>query len=238
MSLPRYTLILPAAGSSSRFGSNKLLASLGGETVFARTLSAFLHHPSLAGVVVASSQPNALRQASIKTLDLFESRNIPVKFVPGGDCRAQSVANAAAASSEDVEWLAVHDAARPLVSRALIDRTLMAAMEQGAAAPAMPVVATIKQTGGPLPAAVVQTLPRETLFALQTPQIVRRAALLDAIARTPQPLSRITDDLQLIELAGGTTWLVPGEEYNIKLTNASDLSMAEAMLRALAAAAT
>jgi CTP:molybdopterin cytidylyltransferase MocA len=60
--LPRFTLILPAAGGSTRFGSNKLLASLAGEPVIARTISAFLDHPSLAGIVIAASQPNAIRQ--------------------------------------------------------------------------------------------------------------------------------------------------------------------------------
>ena len=230
MNLPRFTLILPAAGTSSRFGSNKLLASLGGETVFSRTLSAFLDHPSLAGVVVSSQHPNALRQASIKTLDKFEARGIPVQFVAGGDCRAQSVANAAAAAPEDVEWLAIHDAARPLVSRELVDRTIEAADGYGAAAPALAVTSTVKQTSGALPSQVVRTIPRETLWAVQTPQVLRRAALLDAIARCPVPMTSVTDDLQLIELTGGSTWLVPGDERNIKLTTTADLLLAETLL--------
>lgn len=233
MTLPRFTLILPAAGTSSRFGSNKLLASLAGETVFARTLMAFADHPALAGVVVASQHPNVLQQAAIRSLEQYAARNVPVSFVPGGDCRAQSVANAAAAAAAaaDVEWLAVHDAARPLVSRALIDSTLEAAASHGAVAPAMPVTTTVKQTEGPLPSRVIQTIPRQTLWALQTPQVVRRQALLDAVARCPIPLAEVTDDLQLIELAGGQTLLVPGEERNLKLTTAGDLSVAELLLK-------
>ncbi|QOV90315.1 2-C-methyl-D-erythritol 4-phosphate cytidylyltransferase [Humisphaera borealis] len=230
MTLPQFTLVLPAAGTSSRFGSNKLLASLGGETVFNRTLNAFLAHPALAGVVVATQDPNALRQASIRTLDKFEARGIPVQFVAGGDCRAQSVANAVTAAAADIEWIAVHDAARPLVSAELINRTLLAAVEHGAAAPAMAVTSTVKQTAGPLPAQVLRTISRETLWALQTPQIARRSALLDSIGRCPVPLSSVTDDLQLIELNGGDTWLVVGDERNIKLTTSSDLAIAESLL--------
>jgi 2-C-methyl-D-erythritol 4-phosphate cytidylyltransferase len=104
--MTRFTLILPAAGNSSRFGSNKLLASLGGETVFARTLAAFADHPALAGVIVASQHPNVLQQAAVKVVARIEARGVPVLFVPGGDSRAQSVANAANAANPDVEFLA------------------------------------------------------------------------------------------------------------------------------------
>lgn len=230
MTSSRFTLILPAAGTSSRFGSNKLLAPLGGEPVFSRTLLAFLDHPSLAAVVIASMHPNALRQAAVKALARAESQGIDVQFVEGGDCRAQSVANAVAASPADVEWLAIHDAARPLVSRELIDLTLNQALARGAAAPAVPVTSTVKEAIGPLPAPVTRTVSRQTLWALQTPQIVRRNDLLDALARCPAPLSQITDDLQLIELAGGQTWLVAGDDRNLKLTTAGDLAVAESFL--------
>jgi 2-C-methyl-D-erythritol 4-phosphate cytidylyltransferase len=162
----------------------------------------------------------------------MESRGVPVTFAAGGANRAESVRNAVAATPADVEWVAVHDAARPLVSRGLIDAVLAAAGEHGAAAPALPVALTIKQTAGPLPAAVVRTLPRATLFALQTPQVARRADLIDALGRRLLPPAEVTDDLQLIELAGGQTWLVAGEDRNLKLTTAGDLAVAEAYLRA------
>jgi len=230
MTTSRFTLILPAAGSSSRFGTNKLLAPLGGEPVFSRTLLAFLDHPSLAAVVIASMHPNALRQAAVKALARAESQGIDVQFVEGGDCRAQSVANAVAASRPDVEWLAIHDAARPLVSRPLIDATLAAAVARGAAAPAVAVTSTVKEATGPLPAKVIRTIPRQSLWALQTPQVIRRTQMLDAIAGCRVPLSEVTDDLQIIELAGGETWLVPGDERNLKLTTAGDLAVAETLL--------
>ena len=132
----------------------------------------------------------------------------------------------------EIEWVAVHDAARPLVSQELIDRTLAAAVEHGAAVPALPVHLTIKQATGPLPARVERTIPRQTLWAMQTPQIMRRAALLEAFEKCPLPLDQVTDDVQLIELAGGAVWLVEGEERNLKITTASDLKIAELHLRA------
>ena len=233
--LPRFTLILPAAGSSLRFGSNKLLASLAGEPVIARTIAAFLDHPSLAGIVIAAHQPNAIRQACVRVFDRAEAKGVPITFAPGGDCRADSVRNALRLAGTAIDWVVIHDAARPLVSRMLIDATLAAAVRYGAATPALPVTLTIKETAGPLPAAVVRTLPRQSLWAIQTPQVARRAALLDAAERCPVPLTAVTDDLQLLELAGQPTWLIPGDERNLKLTTAMDLPLAEAFLHAAAA---
>src|SRR4051812_738307 len=160
MSLPRFTLILPAGGSSSRFGSNKLLAMLAGEPVIARSLAGFLDIPSLARVVIACSQPNLIRQACVRAIDRFERAGIAVDFAPGGPTRAESVGSALKAAPADVEWAAIHDAARPLISRDLIEQTLASAVEHGAATPALPVPLTIKEAAGPLPAKVNRTLPR------------------------------------------------------------------------------
>jgi 2-C-methyl-D-erythritol 4-phosphate cytidylyltransferase len=120
----------------------------------------------------------------------------------------------------------VHDAARPLVSQALIDETLAAAVAHGAAVPALPVNLTIKQAPAPLPAKVQRTVPRADLWAMQTPQIVRAADLRDAFARCPIRLDQVTDDVQLLELIGKEVWLVPGEENNLKITTPLDLQIA------------
>src|SRR4029079_17753551 len=107
---------------------------------------------------------------------------------------AESVWAALRRVPADVEWVAIHDAARPLVSQELIDRTLAAAVEHGAAAPALAVPWTVKQASGVLPAKVERTVPRESLFALQTPQIIRRANLLAAFEQLANyPLQHVTD---------------------------------------------
>src|SRR3954452_13579805 len=98
MSLPRFTLILPAGGSSSRFGSNKLLAMLSGQPVIARTLGCFLDHPSLATVVIATSASDVIRQACAPRLEEAERRGLPVIFAAGGATRAESVRSALAAA--------------------------------------------------------------------------------------------------------------------------------------------
>jgi 2-C-methyl-D-erythritol 4-phosphate cytidylyltransferase len=153
-----------------------------------------------------------------------------VQFCRGGDTRAHSVWNALQRVNSDVEWVAVHDGARPLVSEALIGRTLAAAADHGAAVPALPVALTIKEAAGPLPAKVERTVPRERLWAMQTPQIARRVDLIRAFETCPIPLSQVTDDVQLIELAGGEVWLVEGEERNLKITTRVDLRVAEQWL--------
>jgi 2-C-methyl-D-erythritol 4-phosphate cytidylyltransferase len=218
--MPLFTAILPAAGSSTRFGPgrDKLRETLLGKTILQRSVDAFLERDDVAAVVIPSRE-----QVHVSGDRIIQCA--------GGATRAHSVLEGLKASPAHVEWVAIHDAARPLVSQDLIDNTLAAAIEHGAAVPAMAVHLTIKQAVGPLPAKVQRTIPRQELWAMQTPQILRRQALLDAFARSPIPLDQITDDTQLIELAGGEVWLVPGEERNLKITTAADLRLADMYLR-------
>lgn len=217
--MERFAVIIPAAGSSTRFGAgrNKLLEPLAGETVLGRSIAAF-KRPDVAGIFLATGISDFIFDKS-------------VVLCSGGSCRAASVRNALDAVPREIEWVAVHDAARPLVSGGLITRTFAAAIQYGAAVPAMPVTLTIKQADGPLPARVQRTLPRQTLWAMQTPQVMRRVDLVDAFARCPLPLDQITDDVQLLELAGRDVWLVAGEERNLKITTWPDKLVAEAILR-------
>jgi 2-C-methyl-D-erythritol 4-phosphate cytidylyltransferase len=227
--MPDFSVILPAAGRWTRFGGpiSKLLQPLGDRPVLAWTLSAFLQRDDVRQVVVATVEPDAIRDCakSIKRSALAK-----LQICPGGFCRADSVRLAALASDASNEWIAVHDAARPLVSQTLIDRMFQAALAHGCAAAALPVHLTIKRAAGPLPAEVRQTVPRQELWAMQTPQAMRRQDLLDAFAKCPIPLDQITDDVQLLELAGKPVWLVEGEEKNLKITTPLDLQIAEALL--------
>jgi 2-C-methyl-D-erythritol 4-phosphate cytidylyltransferase len=218
--MPEFAVIIPAAGTSSRFGGprNKLLETLAGEPVIARTVRAFLSRQDCAAVVL----PTGLDE--LRTLLPADPR---LSVCPGGASGAHSVLSGLRAVPNATEWVAVHDGARPLVSDDLIDRTLAAARLHGAAVPALPVHLTIKQARGPLPARVERTIPRDQLWAMQTPQVMRRADLLRAFDACPIPLAQVTDDVQLIELAGGEVWLVPGEERNLKITTPTDLRIAE-----------
>ncbi|HTL30578.1 MAG TPA: 2-C-methyl-D-erythritol 4-phosphate cytidylyltransferase [Tepidisphaeraceae bacterium] len=218
---PRIAVILPAAGQSTRFGKDKLQERLGDRTVLSRSIEAFTKRNDVAQIIIATSK--AAQSPGAPGPGGIDRR---IKACAGGSNRAESVLNALRATDPTIEWIAVHDAARPLVSQQLIDRTLAAAIEHGAAVPAMPVHLTIKKARGPLPARVEQTIPRHELWSMQTPQIARRAALLEAFERCPIPLDQITDDMQLLELAGQEVWLIPGEEQNLKITTPVDLELA------------
>jgi len=225
------TVILPAAGRSLRFGrgENKLLEPLGKTTVIAHTVDAFARRGDVDSVVIATSTDPSVRQ-SLAEFETRRSGRAPVIYCLGGESRAQSVRRALDCVSDRVEWVAVHDAARPLVSQQLIDRCFEAALQHGAAAPALAVAQTVKQANGPLPARVERTVPRAPLWAMQTPQVMRRRALLEAFEACPLPLEQVTDDLQLLELAGQEAWLVAGEERNLKITSSADLRIAELFL--------
>jgi 2-C-methyl-D-erythritol 4-phosphate cytidylyltransferase len=224
-----FALILPAAGRSTRFGGprNKLLEPLAGVPVIARALAPFLARADLSAVLVPCADAAGLADAL--------PADPRIACCPGGATRAHSVLEALQRVDESVEWVAVHDAARPLTSPALIESTLAAARLYGAAVPALPAALTVKQADGPLPAKVQRTLPRHTLWSMQTPQVMRRADLLDAYARCPIPLEQVTDDVQLLELSGHDVWLVPGEERNLKMTTAVDVHLAAYWLSADAA---
>jgi len=218
-----FAVVIPAAGTSTRYGGarNKLLETLGGEAVIARTVRAFLARRDVARVIL----PTGLGE--LREILPPDER---VVLCEGGETRAHSVWRGLKEAPESVQWVAVHDGARPLVSQGLIDRTFLAAEAHGAAVPALPVALTIKEALGPLPARVERTVPRERLWAMQTPQVAGRAALLRAFEACPIPLGQVTDDVQLIELAGGDVWLVPGEERNLKITTRMDLRVAEMIL--------
>src|SRR3954467_9192356 len=155
--MPPFAVIIPAAGSSSRFGGpkNKLLESLAGQVVLARTVNAFLARPDVHALVLPTSLPD---------LAAILPNNPRIHLCPGGATRAHSVLNGLRAVPDTLEWVAVHDGARPLVPQDLIDRTLAAAVQYDAAAvPALPVSLTIKEAAGPLPARVEKTIPRAHL---------------------------------------------------------------------------
>jgi 2-C-methyl-D-erythritol 4-phosphate cytidylyltransferase len=226
--MSRFALILPAAGRSIRYGGgfSKLMANLNGMPVIARAVRPFLGRTDLAKIIIPCTEPVILEE-TLRSAGAWDSR---IEFCAGGASRADSVCQALLRAPQDVEWIAVHDAARPLVSPQLIEATLRAAQEHGAAVPALPAALTIKQATGPLPARVERTLPRQSLWTMQTPQIMRRHDLLRAYHSCRLPLDQVTDDVQLLELAGNEVWLVAGEERNLKITTPMDLRLAELWL--------
>jgi 2-C-methyl-D-erythritol 4-phosphate cytidylyltransferase len=151
--------------------------------------------------------------------------------VAGGAVRSESVLRALEAAGED-PVVVVHDAARPLASPALFTRALAALADSGADAviAAIPVTDTIKEVAPGSPT-VLSTLDRRRLWAVQTPQVFRRAALVGALAGvSAETLAAATDDAWLIEQAGGRVDVVPGEAENLKVTVPADIRLAELIL--------
>ncbi len=223
---PYCSALIAAAGSSHRMeGENKLLIPLGGKPVLVHTLQAMEAAQSIQEIVIAAREEDIVRFAELcKTYGIEK----PVKVVIGGKTRAESVLRAALEANEEADLLAVHDGARPFASPELIDTVVEAARVNYAAAPAIPVKDTIKVATGGI---VRETPDRETLFAVQTPQVFDAQLLRAALQSTVDSGKAITDDCSAVELLGKEIYLTEGSEENIKITTPLDLFLAEAILK-------
>jgi 2-C-methyl-D-erythritol 4-phosphate cytidylyltransferase/2-C-methyl-D-erythritol 2,4-cyclodiphosphate synthase len=218
------TAIIAAGGRGLRFGAAepKQLLRVDGRPILERSVTAFVMHPAVHEVIVAlpadlaADPPSYLRDA-IK----------PLRVVPGGARRQDSVANAFAAASKASDVIVVHDAARPFVSADVIARTIAAAHETGAAVAAVQASDTVKRAKPGNVAVVAETLPRDTIFLAQTPQAFRRDVLAEAL----KVADAVTDEASLAERAGYAVQIVDGDATNIKITTADDLPIAEAIAR-------
>ena len=223
-------VVIPAAGSGRRMGGvRKQFLELAGEPVLLRTLRPFLAHESVGWVVVAlhaedlADPPVWLRDADAR-----------VTLVEGGADRASSVMRALEAVPEQAAIVLVHDAARPLVSRALIDRTIAGVAEGQGAIAALPMSDTVKRVVGDH---VVETADRAELYRAQTPQAFPRALLADAYRAAAMMGRTATDDATVVERYGGRVIVVEGEAENLKVTEPADLAIATALIERRAARA-
>jgi 2-C-methyl-D-erythritol 4-phosphate cytidylyltransferase len=237
----RYWLVMPAAGSSQRFGGaqHKQFAPLAGTTVLDLALRPFLADQRCAGaaLVLAAGQ---LERARIRCGD-----DLRLLRVAGGARRCDSVLCGLAAlapRAAAADWVLVHDAARPCLSAADLEQLLAAG--QGHAVGALlatRVSDTIKQAGKPADSAQSavcseQTIDRELLWQAQTPQMFRYAALCAALRGALAAGRAPTDEAQAFEWLAAKPLLVPARFSNIKITTAEDLVIAGALLAARAAA--
>lgn len=224
---PRCAALVAAAGSSTRMGGvNKLLQPLDGVPVLVRTLTALQVSQGVDEIIVAAREEDILEISQLcRTYGLAKC----AKVVRGGENRVHSVLLAALEASPDMELLAVQDGARPLVTPELIDRVIAAAARCSAAAPAVAVKDTVKafREGG----AVEETLDRERLRAVQTPQVFEASLLKAALQSALEQGVPVTDDASAVERLGKTVFLVDGEEENLKITTPLDMVLAEAVLQ-------
>jgi 2-C-methyl-D-erythritol 4-phosphate cytidylyltransferase len=224
--------ILPAAGLGTRMAGPqpKQFLSLGGVPILIHSLRAFASVPRISHIVVAVRKPELERVQAQITEHGFAGR---VQVVEGGDNRQESVAHALGAiqaAPEDV--VLVHDAVRPLIDAATIDRTIDAVQQHGAAIVGLPAVDTIKQVERTAHGALItSTIPRESIVYAQTPQGFRFGLLQSAFAEATADGFVGTDEASVVERAGHPVAVVPGSPLNLKITQPGDLELAEFYLR-------
>jgi 2-C-methyl-D-erythritol 4-phosphate cytidylyltransferase/2-C-methyl-D-erythritol 2,4-cyclodiphosphate synthase len=219
----RVTAIIAAAGAGRRLGGPKpkQLIDIGGGTMLHHSVTAFYRHPRVSDIVVVLPK----EQSSFVLVAGEANDRPPIRVVSGGDRRQDSVANGFDAVEADADVVLIHDAARPFVSAGLIDRTIDAAAAHGAAIAALQSRDTIKRVDAS--GAIVDTIPRETIYLAQTPQGFRRDVLAKAIAIGRGGVDA-TDEAMLAERAGYTVHVVDGEAGNVKITTEDDLAAARA----------
>ena len=221
-----FAVILPAAGNSSRFRGfeqKKPFVDLAGEPVWRRTVRAFGKRQDVTQILLILADSDRT-----EFIERFGEHLGGVEVVGGGPSRAESVVNGLRALRESVEFVAVHDAARPLITKRVIDSVFAAAVATGAAIPGVPITSTVKRIDEE--GQVDATIDRLHLMLAQTPQTFARQVLLDAYTLARQDLLDYTDEASLIEATGHPVTVTKGSWDNIKITTEDDFHMAETIL--------
>lgn len=227
--MPSLSVILPAAGASRRFHDKnykKPFAPLGGKAVWLHSAEKFLNRKEVKQLIVVVAEAdreefNRKFGANVAILD--------VEVCNGGAERIDSIRNALGMVREDMDFIAVHDAARPCIADKWLDAVMETAERDGAAILAEPVSATLKRVDSSKK--IEATVDRQNLWAAQTPQVFRRELLIKAYEANAGKL--VTDDSALVEQLGESVTIVPGSPLNIKITTRDDLKLAEQILKVL-----
>lgn len=227
----RACAILVAAGDSTRMGQaglpRKPFIELEGRTVLAHACAAFEAASSISTIVIVAREDDVTAvQALAQGRPEFSKLHA---VVPGGANRTASVRAGVRASEGRSRWVAIHDAARPLIQADTIDRAVSCAAERGAALVAIPASDTIKESADG--SSAFATLDRSRLWSAQTPQVFERATFLELLEHAEAEGLAPTDDAALYEHYIGPIPLVHGESTNLKLTTLTDLAIARAILR-------
>jgi 2-C-methyl-D-erythritol 4-phosphate cytidylyltransferase len=225
--MSRCAALIVAAGSSLRFGQDKLTALVQGQPLLSYSLRAFHDVPFIQQIVLVVA-PGRERES----LEMIDRMSLPglskkITVVTGGSERYASVQCGLSALSSEITSVAIHDGARPLISPAMIEYCFQEALQHGAAALAAPVTDTLHRVDAHGDAQ--ETVDRRHLWAVQTPQIFRRADLI--AMQPPGAGENLTDEVSLFLQRGGRVHLVENREPNIKVTYPSDLDLVNRIVR-------
>jgi 2-C-methyl-D-erythritol 4-phosphate cytidylyltransferase len=227
--MSKFAVILPAAGESRRFTGfprKKPFVELKGRAVWLRTAEHFLSRGDVSEVVLVLSPDD---------IDEFRERFRPnlafmdITIVSGGACRAESVLNGINGLTQDAEFVAIHDAARPFLTAKWVTELFAAAVFHDAVIPGVPVSSTVKAVDGGI---IQETVDRSGLVLAQTPQVFRKSLLQQAF-EAADDLACFTDDASIVEAFGRPVHIHPGWTMNIKITTGDDFQLAEALLDAM-----
>ena len=218
------SVVVVAAGSSTRMGTDKLMLTLGGIPVIVRTLKAVEAAPSVDEIILVTREDMMVPLSQL--CQGFALTKV-TKVIRGGKTRTESVRLGTLEASGDAQVIAIHDGARPLVTTEVIESVIAQALESGAAAPAVPVKDTIKVARK----GVVESTPdRASLFAVQTPQVFEASLIRAALQKALDDGAEMTDDCSAVERLGMKVVLTEGDVRNLKLTTPEDILTAEALL--------
>jgi 2-C-methyl-D-erythritol 4-phosphate cytidylyltransferase len=218
--------IIVAAGDSRRMGFDKLSATIAGKSVLAHSLGAFERTDSVTEIILVARED---RHRDLEKLVASEKLKKVHGIVAGGARRQDSVRAGLARISNGTRYIAVHDAARPLITPQQIERVYEVCRTQDAAASAEPVTDTLKHADVDL--AVTSSVDRHQLFAMQTPQIFEMSLLRKAYDSVFDENLSVTDEVSAVERLGHKVFLVPNEDLNFKITYPQDLPLAEFVLK-------
>ena len=227
--MAKFAVVLAAAGKSSRFQDShhkKPFATLRDRAVWLHCADKFLNRDDVIQVMIVIA-----REDRERFMDSFGANVaiLGVDVVEGGEQRSDSVANALERLSDEAEYVAIHDAARPCLATEWIDHVFLKAATTGAAMLAIPITGTVKRVSEK--GVIQETVPRDNLWEAQTPQVFRRDILLKAYAeRGDRPA---TDDAELVQRSGHPVTVVNGSPINLKITTKEDLRLASHALNAL-----
>jgi len=224
----KITAIIPAAGSGSRYSQNKnkLFENLDGLSVLVQTLKVIASVQEINNIIVCSSKELI---SEINTIVQNYNLEKAVKVVSGGKTRQESVFNGLKAAAEyNPDYVLIHDGARPLVTEEIIKNAISCAIAKGNAIVAVPAKDTIKRVNVSTNK-IIETLNREELWNIQTPQVFKYNELLEAHKKFEG--MNLTDDSTLIERLGIPSFVVMGSYSNIKITTKEDLLYAEMLLK-------
>lgn len=218
--------IIVAAGSSRRMGFAKLFAIIAGRPVIAHAINAFEQANSIAEIIVVAGED---RHDEIRKISRDESVKKVRSIIIGGERRQDSVRAALDRLDNEATYVAVHDAARPLVTPEQIERVFERCRMDGAAALAEPISDTLKRADVDL--TVTASVDRHQLYAMQTPQIFERALIEEAYQAVFANKVSVTDEVSAVERLGRKVFLVSTEDFNFKITYPRDLALAEFVLK-------